>query len=116
MGARRCAVGRGRSTGSARSDRRLLQAPALTLGETAPDAEPLVVGEGVLQALGPDFAGETDLLRLAGRSALLGEEGLGIGLGAQCALLPAELLVRVLDQQLLEQLGHLRPSSVSCVP
>lgn len=89
---------------------------ALTLGEAAPDTEPLVVVEGVLKAFGTHFAGEADLLRLAGGSALLGKEGLGVGLGAQRALLPAEFLVRVLDQQLLEQLGHVRPSSVSCVP
>ena len=77
------------------SDRGLLQPAAFPLGQAAPDAEPLVVGEGVLQAFGADLAGEADLLGLAGGAALLGEEGLGIGLGAQRALLPAEFLVRV---------------------
>ncbi|CAM5649850.1 hypothetical protein SHIRM173S_10356 [Streptomyces hirsutus] len=57
--------------------------------------------QGVLEALGADLAGEADLLGLAGGAALLGEEGLGVGLGAQRALLPAEFLVRVVDQQLL---------------
>src|SRR5690606_14019363 len=98
------------------SDGGLLEAPSLPLGESAPDAEAFVVGEGVLKAFRAHLAGEADLLGLAGGSALFGKEGLGIGLGAQCALLPAEFLVRVLDQQLLEQLGHVRPSSVSCVP
>src|SRR5262245_55724941 len=91
------------------SDRGLLQAAALTLGQAAPDTETLVVGEGVLEALGADLAREADLLGLAGGAALLGEEGLGVGLGAQRALLPAEFLVRVVDQQLLHQLGHVRP-------
>ena len=76
---------------------RLLQPAALPLGQAAPDAEPLVVGEGVLQAFGADLAGEADLLGLAGGAALLGEEGLGVGLGAQRALLPAEFLVRVVE-------------------
>src|SRR3954469_20221415 len=63
-------------------------------GQAAPDAEALVVGQRVLQALGPDLAAGADLLGLAGRAALLREEGLGVGLGAQRALLPA-LLVTV---------------------
>src|SRR3954467_10404887 len=69
-------------------------ASTLALGQAAPDAEALVLGQRVLQALGPDLAAGADLLRLAGRAALLREEGLGVGLGAQRALLPA-LLVTV---------------------
>src|SRR3712207_8391368 len=45
----------------------------------------LVVGEGVLEAVGLDLAAGADLLRLAGGAALLGEERLGVGLGAQRA-------------------------------
>ena len=40
------------------------------------------------RALGLDLAAGADLLRLAGRAALLGEERLGVGLGAQRLPLP----------------------------
>src|SRR6185369_4538324 len=62
---------------------RLAQASALTLRQSAPDAEPLVVLQCVFEALALDLAGGADLLRVASRSTLLGEEGLWIGLGAQ---------------------------------
>ena len=77
---------------SSTSDGRAAQAPALALGEPAPDAEALVVREGVLQALGPDLAPRADALGLPRRAALLREERLGVGLGAQRALLPVRLL------------------------
>ncbi len=115
-GGRRAVRARPSSEPRPSSDRGLLQAAALALGQTAPDAEPFVVGERVLQALGADLARQADLLGLPRGAALLGEEGLGVGLGAQRALLPAEFLVRVVDQQLLHQLGHVRPSSVFRVP
>jgi hypothetical protein len=116
-GGRRGGARRPRAGGHGeRSDGGLLQAAALALGQAAPDSESLVIRERVFEAFRTDFTGEADLLGLAGGTALLGEEGLGIGLGAQRALLPAEFLVRVLDQQFLEQLGHLRPSSVLYVP
>ena len=70
------------------SDGAAAQPATLALGQAAPDAEALVVGEGVLQALGLDLAPGADLLRLAGRAALLGEERLRVGLGAQRLLLP----------------------------
>src|SRR4051812_44528305 len=70
------------------SDGAAAQTAALTLGEPAPDTEALVVGQRVLQALGLDLAAGADLLRLARRAALLGEERLGVGLGAQRLLLP----------------------------
>src|SRR4051794_16262335 len=69
-----------------------LEPAALPLGEAAPDAEPLIVLECVLQALGADLAAGADLLRLAGRAALLGEERLGIGLRTECPFLPAGFL------------------------
>src|SRR5690606_29752212 len=56
------------------SDGCLLQPAALPLGEPTPDAEALVVGQRVLQALGTDLAGQADLLGLAGGAALLREE------------------------------------------
>src|SRR3954453_23563732 len=68
------------------------EAAALALGQAAPDAEALVVGQRVLQALGPDLAAGADLLRLAGRAALLREERLGAGLRTQGAPLPALLV------------------------
>ncbi|MGX1270389.1 hypothetical protein RKD18_003583 [Streptomyces phaeoluteigriseus] len=106
------ATGRSKPRARPPSHGRLLQSAALPLGQAAPDAESLVVGEGVLEAFGADLTREAHLLGLAGGATLLGEEGLGVGLGAQCALLPAEFLVRVVDvdQQLLHQLGHVRPS------
>ena len=65
------------------SYRAFLELASLALRQPAPDAEPLVVGEGVLEALGPDLAPDADLLGLAGGAALLGEERLRIGLSAQ---------------------------------
>src|SRR5699024_11101520 len=44
-----------------------LDAAPLTLAEPAPDAEPLVVGQRVLEAFGLDLAPGADLLGLAGR-------------------------------------------------
>src|SRR4051812_9488481 len=64
------------------------QPAPLPLREAAPDAEALVVGQRVLQALRLDLTPGADLLRLAGRAALLGKERLGVGLGAQRPLLP----------------------------
>src|SRR5690554_5210528 len=68
----------------------LAQLAAFALGETAPDAEPLVIGERVLEALGAYFAGCADLLRVARRSALLGEESFGVCLCTQRIGLPGE--------------------------
>src|SRR4051812_16897522 len=82
------------------SDRTPLQAPALPLGQSAPDAEPLVVLEGVLKALATHLAAGADPLRLPGGPALLREEGLRVGLGAQRSLLPPGLLRKA------EQLGE----------
>ena len=70
------------------SDDAALEAAALPLGEAAPDAEALVVGQRVLEALVAHLAAQADALGLAGRAALLGEERLGVGLRAQRALLP----------------------------
>src|SRR3954469_20895566 len=75
-------------------------------GQAAPDAEALVVGQCVLQALGPDLAAGADLLGLAGRAALLREEGLGVGLGAQRPLLPALLLGVEAGQSGVEHARH----------
>src|SRR5699024_9223141 len=69
----------------------------LALGQASPDAESLIIGQRVLEALGLDLAAGADLLGLTGRAALLGEERLRVGLRAQCALLPTLLLV--LDEQ-----------------
>ena len=69
-----------------------LEAAALPLGESAPDAEALVVRQRVLQALGTHLAARADALGLAGGAALLGEERLRVRLGAQRALLPVGLL------------------------
>src|ERR1700723_796449 len=68
-----------------------LEAAALALRHAAPDTEPLVVLERVLQALGPDLAAAAHSLGLPGRSSLLREERLRICLRAQCPVLPAQL-------------------------
>jgi hypothetical protein len=67
------------------------QAAALALGEPAPDAEFLTVGEGVLETLLSHFATSTDFLGLAGGCAALGKEEVGvdpqaIGLVLPCAV------------------------------
>src|SRR5215472_2719713 len=69
-----------------------LQAATLTLRHAAPDTEPLVVLECVLQALGPYLAAAAHPLGLPGRSSLLREERLRIRLRAQCPVLPAQFV------------------------
>ena len=59
--------------------------------------------ECVLQALVAHVAGQADPLGLPGRAALLREERLGVGLRAQRALLPTELLGVSVEQI---QLSH----------
>ena len=66
--------------------------PAFPFGQTTPDAEPLVVLQRVLQALGPDIAPPADSLRLPGGTALLWEERLRICLCAQRLILPTHLI------------------------
>jgi len=68
-----------------------LQPPALTLGQAAPDAEPLIVLKRVLKALGPHFAATAHSLGLPGRSSLFGKERLRIGLSAKRPVLPRRL-------------------------
>ena len=68
-----------------------LEGPPFPFRQTATDAEPLLVLEGVVEALRPDRAALADPLGLAGRAALLGEEGLGVGLRAQRLLHPGVL-------------------------
>src|SRR5690606_37137713 len=58
----------------------------------------------VFQALGPDLAGLADLLRLARGAALLVEERLRVGLRAQGALLPAQIVVCAVRQR--DDLAH----------
>ena len=93
-GAARASSSRGRVRRRHALDSAFLQLATLALGQAAPDAEALVVGEGILQALGADLAADADLLGLAGRAALLREERLRVGLGAERALLPGQLASR----------------------
>src|SRR5687768_14203826 len=67
-----------------------LEAPALALGEPAPDPEALVLLQCVLEALALDLAAHADALGLAGRAALLREERLRVGLRAEGLLLPCQ--------------------------
>jgi hypothetical protein len=65
---------------------------ALTLGQAAPDSEPLVVLERVLKALGADLATPADPLGLPGGAALLRKERLRIRLRAERTFLPAQVI------------------------
>src|SRR5215471_9507778 len=65
-----------------------LEPAPFPLRQPAPDPEPLVVLERVLQALGPHLTAAAHLFSFPGRAALLGEERLRIGLCAQCTVLP----------------------------
>src|SRR4051794_3037746 len=84
--------GRRRSGAEGLAPRQAHPAP-LALGEAAPDAEALVIGQRVLQALVADGAARADSLRLAGGAALLREERLGVGLRAECVQ-PPRLVAR----------------------
>src|SRR5215472_3557368 len=68
-----------------------LEPAALAFGEPAPDAEPLVVLQRVLKALGPHLAASAHPLGLPGGPALLGKERLRIRLRAQRLVLPGGL-------------------------
>ena len=82
-------AGSGSAGRAARLDGLALEPAALSLGHAAPDAEPFVMLERVLQALGPDLAAAADPLGLARRAAFLREERLRIRLRAQRSVLPA---------------------------
>ena len=69
----------------------LLPAPAYAVIRASSGAEAIVLAQRVLQALTLDVAADADALGLAGRAALLREEGLGVGLGTQRLLLPRQL-------------------------
>jgi len=69
-----------------------LDATAFPLGQAAPDPEPLVIVERVLQALGPDLAAPADPFGLSGGTALLGKERLRICLCAQRPVLPTQVI------------------------
>ena len=86
-----------------------LEPASFALGQPAPDAEALVVLEGVLEALAAHLAADADLLGLAGRAALLREERLGVGLRAQRPLLPARLVGQAEDRG---QLGFVHAAQV----
>src|SRR4051812_838821 len=97
---------------SRNSDRALLQLATLPLGEPAPDPEPLVVHQRGVQTLGPDLAGQADLLGLPGGTALLGEERLGVRLRAQRALLPPRVVGVVPVQE--KEFSHVTRPSTHC--
>src|SRR6185312_7856273 len=97
-----------------RLDGLALQAAPLALRHAAPDAEPLVVLQRVLQALGPDFAAAAHPLSLPGRSSLFREERLRICLCAQRLILPAQLVfILWTDEDLRQRDDDLRHSASS---
>src|SRR5215471_2829626 len=69
-----------------------LEPAPLALRQPAPDTEPLIVAEGILEALRAHLAAAAHPLGLAGGAALLWKERLRIGLRAQRPVLPALLL------------------------
>src|SRR5699024_1342411 len=71
--------------------RSAFQLTSLTFRQAAPDPEPLVVFQGVLETLVLDLTSLTDPFGLPRRATLLREERLGIGLRTQRALLPIVL-------------------------
>ena len=81
-----------RSEGTLTLPRLAFDPPALTLGQSAPDSEPLVVFERVLKALGAYLATPADPLGLPGGTALLWEERLRIRLRAEPTFLPAQVI------------------------
>src|SRR4051812_10577225 len=87
-----------RITGDLPSNCAFLQLPALPLGQTAPDAEALVLGQRVLKALVLDLATQADPLGFAGGAALLREERLRVRLRAQGAFLPILLFFGGIDE------------------
>jgi hypothetical protein len=69
-----------------------LHAAALSLGQTPPDAKPLVVLQRVLKALGTNLTASADPLGLPRGAALLREERLRIRLSAQRTILPTQVI------------------------
>jgi hypothetical protein len=95
-------------TGVGGTRRPALEPPALALGQPAPDAEPLVLAERVLQAVALDLAADADALGLPRRTALLREERLRVGLRAQRLLLPRQQRAGVVVQgRQVQRLAHL---------
>ncbi len=80
----------------------LLELAPLALRQAAPDAEPLIVTKGVLEAFTADVAGQTDPLGLARRTALFREERLGVRLRAKGTLLPHEFFIELRRQTQIE--------------
>src|SRR6266702_6042498 len=101
---------------SGRLDGLTLQAAPLTLGHAAPDAEPLVVLQRVLQALGTDLAAAAHPLGLPGRSSLFREERLRICLRAQRLILPAQLVLVLWTDEDLRQRDDDLSHSASSLP
>jgi hypothetical protein len=58
-----------------------LEPSTLPLGQAAPDAESLILAQGVVETFGSNIAREADALGFARGSTFLGEEGLRVGLG-----------------------------------
>lgn len=69
----------------------LLELAALSLGKATPNAETFIMTQRVLKAFRSDFTRQADSLCLTGGAALFREKRLGVGLSAQCALLPGQL-------------------------
>jgi hypothetical protein len=80
-------------TSPPRSGRHALQASPFPLAHASPHAVPLVATQRVVEALDANRALGADALRLARRSALLGEENLRVELPASRPLLPRDEVV-----------------------
>jgi hypothetical protein len=80
-------------TSPPRSGRHALQASPFPFAHASPHAVPLVATQRVVEALDANRALGADALRLARRSALLGEENLRVELPASRPLLPRDEVV-----------------------
>ena len=79
---------------------------AFTLGEAAPDAEPLALGNGELETFGLDGTGAANRLCLASRCAAFGKEQILICPAAVRKVLPGQFV----EDEGLDQLGvHFPP-------
>jgi hypothetical protein len=89
-------------TSPPRSGRHALQASPFSLAHASPHAVPLVATQRVVEALDANRALGADTLRLARRSALLGEEDLRVELPASRPLLPRDEVVHAARSPLVE--------------
>src|SRR5262245_34633596 len=93
-----------------------LEAAAFTLRKAAPDPEPFVVPERVLQAFGLHVTPRADALGLAGGTPLFRKERLRVGLRAQSPLLPLRRVPQQIRQDQSAAIHVFPPSRAPASP